>query len=132
MVRNSTVEVEEIPLSTLEDYERSYEEIELLVSSNRMDTVVSSLCKCKRSDISNKIQKREIMINYDFLKDSSYKLKADLSRQFVRNSKELIRHNIYPLDYKLNNLMCENGELRIIDLDDFHTKVCRIPNPILS
>ncbi len=77
MVRNSTIELEEIPISTLENYERSYEEIELLVSSNRMDTVVSSLCKCKRSDILNKIQKREIMLNYDFLKDSSYKLKEN-------------------------------------------------------
>ena len=77
MVRNSTVELEEIPLSTLEDYERSYEEIELLVSSNRMDTVISTICHCKRSEIDGKIQKREILLNYDYLKDSSYKLKEN-------------------------------------------------------
>ena len=75
MVKNSSVEIENIPLEVLEEYERSYEEIELLVSSNRMDTVISTLIHTKRSLIDHMIQKREILLNYDYLKDSSYKLK---------------------------------------------------------
>ena len=75
MVRNSSVEIENLPLEVLENYERSYEEIELLVSSNRMDTVISTLIHTKRSMIDHMIQKREILLNYDYLKDPSYKLK---------------------------------------------------------
>ena len=77
MVRNSSIELEEIPIETLENYERSYEKIELLVSSNRIDTVASSICHISRSNIHEMIKKKEIILNYDFLKDSSYKLKEN-------------------------------------------------------
>ena len=75
MVRNASVELEEIPLSTLEDYHRDYETLELIVSSNRIDTVISNICHIGRSSIPLMIQKKEILLNYDYLKDSSYKLK---------------------------------------------------------
>ena len=76
-VGNSSVILKEIPLSTLEDYERDYEEIELIVSSNRIDTIVSMLAHTSRSNIPLMIKKKEIMLNYDFLKDNSYKLKEN-------------------------------------------------------
>ena len=76
-VGNSSVTLKEIPLSTLEDYERDYEEIELIASSNRIDTIVSMLAHTSRSNISLMIKKKEIMLNYDFLKDNSYKLKEN-------------------------------------------------------
>ena len=77
MVRNSSVELEELPIETLEDYERSYEELEFIVSSNRIDTVVSSICHIGRNSITDMISKKEILLNYDFLKDPSYKLKEN-------------------------------------------------------
>ena len=75
MVRNASVSLEEIPLNTLEDYHRDYETIELIVSSNRIDTVISSICHVGRSSISLMMQKKDILLNYDYLKDTSYKLK---------------------------------------------------------
>ncbi len=75
MVRNSSVELELLDIDYLKDYERSYEELELIVSSNRIDTVISSICRCGRNNIGEMIKKKEIMLNYDFLKDSSYKLR---------------------------------------------------------
>ena len=75
MVKNSHVEVEEIPVDTLKDYERSYERIELIVSSNRIDTVISSIIHTGRNNIINLIKKKEILLNYDYLKDNDYKLK---------------------------------------------------------
>ena len=75
MVRNSHVELEEIPVATLENYERSYEKLELIVSSNRIDTIISSILHCGRSNINDYIKKKEILLNYDFLKDNSYRLK---------------------------------------------------------
>lgn len=75
MIKDSPVELVNIPLDYLENYERSYERLELIVSSNRIDTVVASICHIGRNNISEMIKKKEIMLNYDFLKDSAYKLK---------------------------------------------------------
>ena len=74
-IKNSSIQLKEIPLEELENYERQYESIELIVSSNRIDTVISSICHTTRKSISDKIQKKEILLNEDFLMDSSYKLK---------------------------------------------------------
>lgn len=62
--------------------------------------------------------------------DEDYSLKIDISKQLVESARELSHHFIYPFDYKLNNIMYENGNVRIIDLDDNHTHVFTIPNPI--
>lgn len=75
MVRNTSVEVEEIGIDYLKDYERTYEKLELIVSSNRIDTVISNICHIGRNSISDMIKKKEIILNYDYLKNSDYKLK---------------------------------------------------------
>ena len=77
MVRNTSVELEEISVDTFKDYERSYEVISLNVSSNRIDTIVSSICHISRSNIPIMVRKKEIMLNYDYLKDLSYKLREN-------------------------------------------------------
>lgn len=76
MVRNSYIELELLNIDYLKDYERSYERLELIVSSERIDTVISSICHTGRNNISDMIKKKEIILNYDFLKNSSYKLKV--------------------------------------------------------
>lgn len=75
MVRNTKVELEKLDIDYLKDYERSYEKLEFIVSSLRIDTVVSSICHTGRSNISDMIKKKEIMLNYDYLKNPDYKLK---------------------------------------------------------
>ena len=75
MVKNSHIELKELDIDFLKDYERSYKKIELIVSSNRIDTVISSICHTNRNNITDMIKKREILLNHDFLKNSSYKLK---------------------------------------------------------
>lgn len=75
MVRNASVKLEKLDIDYLKDYKRSYERIELIVSSNRIDTVISSICHVGRNNINNMIKKKEVLLNYDYLKDASYKLK---------------------------------------------------------
>ena len=75
MVRNAKVELEKIDIDYLKDYERSYETLEFIVSSERIDTVVSSICHTGRSNINDMIKKKEIMLHYDYLKNPDYKLK---------------------------------------------------------
>ena len=76
MVKNSHIELKELDINFLKDYERKYESFELIVSSNRIDTIVSSIVHLGRSSIYDMIKKKEIMLNYDYLKDSSYKLRV--------------------------------------------------------
>ena len=77
MVKNSYIELEQIDLDYLVQYERNYETFEIIVSSNRIDTVISTICHTGRSSISDMIKNKEIMLNYDYLKDGSYKLKEN-------------------------------------------------------
>lgn len=76
-VKNSSVELKEIDIDTFKDYERKYEKLELVVSSNRIDTIVSSICHISRSSIEEMIKKKEIVLNYEFLKNCSTKLKEN-------------------------------------------------------
>ena len=75
-VRNSSVELVSLDISYLEDYERDYEEIELIVSSERIDTVISSIIHSNRNVIKDKIKDKEILLNHDLLKNNSYILKS--------------------------------------------------------
>ena len=77
MIKNSHIELIQHDLSLLESFERRYESIELIVSSSRIDTVISSICHISRKSIDSMIRKKEIILNYDFLKNSSYKLKTN-------------------------------------------------------
>lgn len=75
MVRNSHVTLKEVPIDTLQDYERKYERLEFIVSSNRIDTVLSTILHVGRGHVEDYIKKKEVLLNYEILKDPSYKLK---------------------------------------------------------
>lgn len=75
MIRNSHIEINNIPLSSLDDYYKEYEEIELIVSSNRIDTVLSSILHIGRSMVDSYLKKKEVLLNYEILKNVDYKLK---------------------------------------------------------
>lgn len=75
MIRNSHVELEELSVDYLKNYCREFERFEIIVSSNRVDTVISSVIHTGRSSINNYMKKKEILLNYDYLSDTSYKLK---------------------------------------------------------
>lgn len=76
-VRNSSIELREVPLNTLEDYTREYEELELNVSSERIDTIISRILNTSRSQIEENFKNKEIMYNHDLLKNLSVKLKVN-------------------------------------------------------
>lgn len=77
MVKDTYIELEELDVNYLNDYERKYEKLELIVSSNRIDTVVSSICHIGRNNIKDMQKNKEIILNYEVLKDISYKLKEN-------------------------------------------------------
>lgn len=76
-VRNSKIELIELDLDYLKDYERAYEELELIVSSERIDTIVSHLSGTSRAVIKEKVKDKEILLNNELLKNLSYTLKEN-------------------------------------------------------
>lgn len=54
-------------LSVLQDYKKEYEELEIQVSSLRVDNVLSSLCNLSRKQISEKIKNKEVFVNDEIL-----------------------------------------------------------------
>ncbi len=67
---------------------------------------------------------------FNEIMNSPFDIKVDLSRQMVRNAKELSHHLIFPTDYKLNNVILSNHRAQFIDLDDSKTHVYYMPSLI--
>lgn len=64
-------------LSVLQDYKKEYEELEIQVSSLRVDNVLSSLCNLSRKQISEKIKNKEVFVNDEILTKNFYSLKEN-------------------------------------------------------
>lgn len=77
MIKNSRIELIERPLETLKDHTKEFEHIEIIASSNRIDTVIARLIQTSRPNILEKIKNKEIILNYDILKNNSYLLKEN-------------------------------------------------------
>lgn len=70
-----SISLNKLDTNYLKDYERSYEEIELIVTSLRIDTVISRIIHTNRDSIKDKIKNKEIYLNHDLLRKIDYKLK---------------------------------------------------------
>lgn len=68
------IQIERVNLDVLSNYEREYESIELIVSSLRIDTIVSKITNSNRSKVKELISNKDIMLNYNYLKNNSYNL----------------------------------------------------------
>lgn len=77
IIGNKKVVLEEVSLDVLKDYERKYEENEMIVSSPRIDSIVSSIIKSSRSKALEKIKNKEVIVNYEVMSKNSYLLKEN-------------------------------------------------------
>ena len=59
--------IEEIDLSTLENYQMNYEVKEIIVTSLRIDNIISNLIGLSRKEILNKFKDKEVVLNYEVL-----------------------------------------------------------------
>ena len=76
-IGKNRIELEEINLDKLSSYEREYEKLEFIVSSTRIDTVVSSIINKNRKDIIDMLKNKEIIVNYEEINKPSYTLKEN-------------------------------------------------------
>lgn len=62
-VGSANVCLEEVSVDYLKDFKREFENIELVVSSLRVDTIVSRLIGCNRDLVGEKVRNQEIFVN---------------------------------------------------------------------
>ena len=103
MIKNSHIELIEKPLEFLENYKKEFDSIEIIASSNRIDTIVSSIIHTGRNNISDLLKKKEIILNYGFLKSTSYKLREGDTFSIKRVGK--YKYNGIIKNTKSNNLI---------------------------
>ena len=77
MVGSNHIKLKEVPLSAIKEYKTKYQKIELIVSSLRIDNVISSLIGTSREAIKNKFNNDEIILNYNTCHKINYILKEN-------------------------------------------------------
>ena len=60
MVGNKKITLEKLDIDYLKDYKKEYKEIVVIVSSERIDTIVSRLTNINRKDLDNKFRNEEM------------------------------------------------------------------------
>ena len=66
-------------------------------------------------------------LTLDYFEEAPLEKRIDLSFELVRNFRELTDYYIYPMDFRMDNAMKVDGHVKLIDLDDFLTKVSVFP-----
>ena len=74
-VGKNKITLEKLDINYLKNYKRKYEEIEIISTSERIDTIVSRLTNINRKEITDKIKNEEIIVNASPIKNNSYILK---------------------------------------------------------
>lgn len=77
MIGNKYVTIEELDISKMKDYKKKYEIKNMIVSSLRMDTIVSRITNTSRNNSIELIKNKNVILNYSILKDGSITLKEN-------------------------------------------------------
>ena len=75
MIGNSYVELVEVDIDYLRDFRRDYEELELIVSSLRIDTIIARLVNVNRDKAKDMIKNKLVTLNYNILNKYDYVIK---------------------------------------------------------
>ncbi len=77
VIGNKIVTTEKINTSILDNYHKKYEDKEIIVSSLRIDNVISKIINTSRTIVKEKIKNKEIILNYTILTNPSYILREN-------------------------------------------------------
>lgn len=76
-VGNSKINIEVMDINKLEDIIHNFEDMNIIVPSNRIDTVLAHVYKLSRSEVESKISKNELYINSKCITSKTYALKEN-------------------------------------------------------
>ena len=74
-IKNIPITLKKEDLSIIENYQREYQEYETIVTSLRIDAVISRITSLSRTMVISKIKNKEVYLNYEILTNNSYILK---------------------------------------------------------
>lgn len=75
VVGKEKVKIKRVDTSLLQNYERQYINLEVKTPSLRIDAVISKLLHLSRSQVEEKIQNKEVFLNYEIVKKGTKELK---------------------------------------------------------
>lgn len=75
LIGNKHVKLKEVDINILDNYQRKYEKIELIVSSLRIDSIISRIIGMSRENIKKKFSDNEIILNYEICNKMTKELK---------------------------------------------------------
>lgn len=76
-IKNIPITLKKEDLSIIENYQREYQEYETIVTSLRIDTIISRIIGLSRTMVISKIKNKEVYLNYEILTNNSYVLKEN-------------------------------------------------------
>ena len=74
LIGKSKVKLEEVDIDLLKDYKREYKELDIIVSSERIDTIISHLISINRNKVKELIKDKDILLNYNIVDNTSKKI----------------------------------------------------------
>ena len=77
MVGNEKIKIKEVSFNVLTEYVKEYDELELFVSSLRIDNVVSRIVGTSRDQVKRKFMEDEVILNYEVCHRLNYVLKEN-------------------------------------------------------
>lgn len=77
MIGKHPIKLKEVPIGTIKNYTKKYQEINLIVSSLRIDNIVSKLIGTSRDSIKKKFHDDEVILNYEPCHKINYLLKPN-------------------------------------------------------
>ena len=75
MIGNHSIKLKEVPLQTIENYRHKYEKIEMIVSSLRIDTIVSKIAGTSRDSVKKLFKEGLIVLNYEKVNKTNHLLR---------------------------------------------------------
>lgn len=72
MVGRIQIQLEEVENTYLENYQRNYQSLQFIVSSPRIDSIISKIINCNREKTQLKIHEKQVLLNGEVLSKTSY------------------------------------------------------------
>jgi len=86
-IGNNFVKLKEVDISLIKDYKYEYEEIQIIVSSLRLDNVVSILINSSRNKVDELFKNKYVFVNYSSEHKKTYTLRENDIIGIRRNGK---------------------------------------------
>ena len=76
-ISNVNIKLNEVPLSTLDNYEPKFEYLKVITSSLRLDSVIARTIKTNRDTVKDLIKDKQVVYNYELLKSPDKLIKEN-------------------------------------------------------